>query len=323
MPMSRSYEDYYTAAQAMKVLQVTDGMFYNFVRNGDLEGVKLPGRKQSVYEKSKVNQLARELKAFVVTRQKHASVFERATVEDVPACAKISDDIFGGAHFDIEKQVTWMKKNPDICYVVKSEGEVVGYVLMLPLDPKKIERILREEEFALDIDVSEVGEFIPGKPLHLYMASIAVTPSVTLAEKRAYGSRLVGGLLDVLINLGKRGIILETIVARSTKPDGIRLLRGIGFTEILSITDKKNFLIEVEKSGIKEIVEYKEALKESGVFTFPQTLDELPTAILTAKQTNSSNHKRKPTDKRDAQGKVLSESEAVATDSKNDSDRRT
>ncbi len=301
MPMSQSYEDYYTAAQAMKVLQVTDGMFYNFVRNGDLEGVKLPGRKQSVYEKGKVNQLARELKAFVVTRQKHASVFERATVEDVPDCAKISDEIFGGAHFDVEKQIAWMKKNPDICYVVKNEGKVVGYVLMLPLDPKKIERILSEEERALDLDISDIGEFIQGKPINLYMASIAVTPSVTLTEKRAYGSRLVGGLLDVLINLGKRGIILETIVARSSKPDGIRLLRGIGFTEILSISTRKNFLIEVEKSGIKEIVEYKEALKESGVFTFPETFSELPTAKVTAKRADRNTRTRTPTDKKDTQ----------------------
>ncbi len=306
MPMSQSYEDYYTAAQAMKALQVTDGMFYNFVRNGDLEGVKLPGRKQSVYEKSKVNQLARELKAFVVTRQKHASVFERATADDVPDCARISSEIFGGAHFDVKKQIAWMIKNPDICYVVKNEGKVVGYVLMLPLDARKIERILREEERALDLDVSDIGEFIPGKPVNIYMASIAVTPSVTLAEKRAYGSRLVGGLLDVLINLGKRGIVLETIVARSSKPDGIRLLRGIGFTEILSTSTMKNFLIEVEKSGIKEIVEYKEALKESGVFTFPQVLSELPTAKLTAKRADTDTRARKHTDKKDAQQKSSS-----------------
>jgi len=57
-------------------------------------------------------------------------------------------------------------------------------------------------------------------------------------------------------------------------------LRGIGFTEILSTTDMKNFTIDVERSGIKEIVEYKEALKESGVFTFPQNLAELQSSVL-------------------------------------------
>lgn len=56
-----------------------------------------------LYEKSKVDQLARELRVFVATREKNASVFVRATKEDVPEYAKISDAIFG-AHFDVERQ---------------------------------------------------------------------------------------------------------------------------------------------------------------------------------------------------------------------------
>ncbi len=113
------------------------------------------------------------------------------------------------------------------------------------------------------------------------MASIVVTSKGSLFDRRTYGARLVGGLLKTLIDLGKRGIILKTIAARSSKPDGIRLLRGIGFTELLSNTDRKNFIIDVEKSGIKEIVEYKQALKESGAFTFPQDMNELSGNILT------------------------------------------
>jgi hypothetical protein len=69
------------------------------------------------------------------------------------------------------------------------------------------------------------------------------------------------------------------MVARSTKPDGIRLLRSIGFTEILSTTDKKNFVIDVERSGIREITHYKQALKKSEVFEFPQDLKELPQTV--------------------------------------------
>ncbi len=95
------------------------------------------------------------------------------------------------------------------------------------------------------------------------MASIAIAPNVTLTEKQHYGSQLLAGILDVLISLGRKGVILETIVARSIAPDGIRLMRGIGFTEIPSITRRRNFIIEVEKSGLKEIIQYKQALQES------------------------------------------------------------
>ena len=292
MPRMKVGDQYYTAAAVKEKLGITQGMLYNYVRNGNLKPIVPPGKRHGVYLRSEVDQLARELRAFMATRQKSTSTFVRATPEDVPDCARISDELFNGLHFDVDKQIAWMKKNPDICYVVKDEDKVVGYVLMLPLDPKKIERILREEEFALDLETEDIGEFIQGKPIHLYMASIAVTGRASLFERRTYGARLVGGLLKVIVDLGKRGIILETIVARSSKPDGIRLLRGIGFTELLSTTDKKNFIIEVGKSGLKEIVEYKQALKESGVFTFPQDLSQLPESILTETPLNGSDRRK-------------------------------
>src|SRR5260370_3586741 len=143
MPMNQAFDDYYTAAQAMKAMGVTEGMFYNFIRNGDLEGIKLPGRKQSVYEKSKVNQLARELRAFVATKPKITSTFVRAAAEDIPFCAKISDALFDGLHFDVEKQKEWLSKNPDTTYVVKHEDKVFGYYLLLPLKSDKIKKLFK------------------------------------------------------------------------------------------------------------------------------------------------------------------------------------
>jgi hypothetical protein len=95
----------------------------------------------------------------------------------------------------------------------------------------------------LDTQTQEIGVFEPGKALHLYKTSIAITPHVTLTEKRHYGSRLLAGIMDVLISLGRKGVILETIVARSSTADGIRLVRGMGFTEIPSITKRRNFIL--------------------------------------------------------------------------------
>ena len=58
----------------------------------------------------------------------------------------------------------------------------------------------------------------------------------------------------------------DSITARSDTPDGIRLMRGMGFTEIpSSIPKMHNFIIEVKKSGLREIMQYKQALLESGV----------------------------------------------------------
>jgi len=158
-----------------------------------------------------------------------------------------------------------LKKNPDIMYVVKSEGKVVGYVIILPLKPEKIEKLLREEERTVDLESDEIEVFKPGVPLHLYGGAIGVTIGLSLAEKRTYGARLVSGLVDVLIDMGRKGIVIETFTARSTKPDGISLLRNLGFTQIPSPTEKKDFILDVRKSGAREVMQYKQALIESGM----------------------------------------------------------
>src|SRR5712692_4005077 len=113
-------KDYYTAAQVKEILGITDGMLYNYIDNEALERIIPPGKKQGVYRRSQVDQLARELKVFIVTRQRHPSVFMKMTTrEEILETTKISDAIFGG-NIDVDRQLAWLKRNPDIGYVVKS-----------------------------------------------------------------------------------------------------------------------------------------------------------------------------------------------------------
>ena len=265
MPQMKVGKDFYTAAQVKEKLGITQGMLYNYVRNGTLKPVVPPGKRQGVYPRKEVDQLARALQIFIDTQRKQPTIFTKVTTrEEVFESTKLSDDIFGG-HIDVDRQMAWLKKNPDIMYVVKSEGKVVGYVIILPLKPEKIEKLLREEERTVDLEPDEIEVFKPGVPLHLYGGAIGVTIGLSLAEKRTYGARLVSGLVDVLIDMGRKGIVIETFTARSTKPDGISLLRNLGFTQIPSPTEKKDFILDVRKSGAREVMHYKQALIESGI----------------------------------------------------------
>ncbi len=62
-------KDYYTAAQVKELLGITDGMLYTYVDNGALDRIIPPGKKQGVYRRSQVDQLARDLKVFIVTKR--------------------------------------------------------------------------------------------------------------------------------------------------------------------------------------------------------------------------------------------------------------
>ena len=84
-----------------------------------------------------------------------------------------------------------------------------------------------------------------------------------MSQKRLWGEKLILGARDVLLDLGKRGVVIRTIKAHSFTPDGIRLMRHIGFTETVpKAPGLRDFMIDVEQSGLPFIREYKEALKK-------------------------------------------------------------
>jgi hypothetical protein len=63
--------------------------------------------------------------------------------------------------------------------------------------------------------------------------------------------------------LGRRGIVIRSIKAHSNTPDGVRMMRHLGFTETeAAIPNMRDFVIDVAPSGIPFIMRYKEAFAE-------------------------------------------------------------
>ena len=67
---------------------------------------------------------AKEAGAYLLQKLGSAKIeHEKALHDDLLKCTKISDLIFGG-HIEIERQKSWLAKNPEIGYVVESEGKI-------------------------------------------------------------------------------------------------------------------------------------------------------------------------------------------------------
>lgn len=264
-------KEYYTAKEAQEILGMTYSALRNQVNAGHITSIKPPGKRQAVYLRTDVDQLAREMDAFISMRNKTSSTFSRATEKDLKATVTITRVLFGlrdSEEATFDRRLTWIKKNPDILYVLKAEEQVVGYAIMLPLTMEKIQKILDGEEFSQEVNADEIEDFQPGKTVNLYLMGIGVTPGVSHYEKRTYGARLVSGMMNAIIDLGKRGVIIDTLAARSDTPDGIRILKR-GFTEIPTSTHTRNFIIKVKDSGIPFVQEYKQAVIESGQQIMP------------------------------------------------------
>ncbi|HEU5383263.1 MAG TPA: hypothetical protein VFV38_48300 [Ktedonobacteraceae bacterium] len=265
MPRMKVSSRYYTAAEVKETLGITQGQLNTYIRNGTLKPVTPPGKKQGVYLRTEVDQLAREMQVFVALRQKTSSTFCMASKDDLKSIIEITRVLFSlreSSEATLARRLSWMDRNPEIFYILKTEDQIVGYVAILPLKLEKIEKILRGEEYAQELRAEEIEVFTPGEPLHIYLMAAGVIPGVSHYEKRSYGARLISGMLNVIIDLGRRGIVIDTLAARSDTPDGIRLLKH-GFTEIPTSTYARNFIIKVKESGIPFIQEYKQALEES------------------------------------------------------------
>ena len=141
---------------------------------------------------------------------------------------------------------------------------MVGCVFVLPLLREKIESILADPlpGSTRSLIADDIQPYVKGEPAYLYVVSMGVKPSVTAIAKRARGQILIRGLMRFFVDLGHRGIPIKLLSARTDSTDGIRLLRHIGFTEIESNTQSRNFIIEVDRSGLRPMMEYKRALAE-------------------------------------------------------------
>jgi Helix-turn-helix domain len=204
--------------------------------------------------------------AFFTGRQeRRTSTFKQAKEEDLPEIMTISQRIFGTGPGvpPLESRLAWLRKNPDTFYVLKSEGRIIGYTSMLPLTKETVGKLITEEIRGKDITSDDVLECTPGQHIHMYIMAIGVDPRFTTNDKHIYGRKLISGFRKLLVKMGKKDVSVDSITARSYKPDGIRLLRKIGFPELISpIPDTRLFVINTQESGSRLILEYKEALNE-------------------------------------------------------------
>ena len=263
MPRGRkTFPGYYSPAEAMNKLGISKEMLYTYVRNERLTRHFPPGRKQAVFKKEQIDELAREIQAFIATSGRTSTTFSKACPEDMDEGAKLINALFH--HWpDVERWKGYLRRNPDIGYLLRAGDQIVGCAFIFPLAPERITELFSYEETqAPSIMSEEIQPYRPGVAFHLYIRAVGILPDIPKIDKRVWGGQLLTKLIGTFIAFGTHGIDIKTIQARSRTPDGIRILRHIGFTEVPSTTTSHNFLIDVEHSGLPAVQEYKAAFAE-------------------------------------------------------------
>jgi predicted RNA-binding Zn-ribbon protein involved in translation (DUF1610 family) len=258
--LPKSSDKFYTPAQAMERLGVNRKRLENYVIAGRLTKQIPPGQTRGVFLREEVDDLAREIEAWLAASAAPPAHFMKGTPADMQECAQLVKSIFGVAP-NPERRAGWIQSNPDVCYVVRVAEKIVGVAFLLPLKLERIEHIWSEEHTS-PILPDDVQCFKSGQPIHLYALSMCVHPG-SLTNKRQWGARLIKGIMETIVDFGWRGIVIEDIWARSEYPDGIALMQHMGMTEVPSTTQQRNFVIRVKESGIPLLMAYKTELARS------------------------------------------------------------
>ena len=184
-----------------------------------------------------------------------STVFRQAIAEDLPAILDMSLKIFCEPP-TLETRLRWLREEPESLFVLTNhDGTILGYSSIIAVE----ERAMHAFAHGLTDSSTMVAQrFVPGPPLHLYVMALAIDPVYIRTQKHTYGAALLRGVIGFLFALAERGVDIETITARSNKPDGIRLLKELSIPQIKSpVPDKKLFYLKVSDSGHEVFEQYR------------------------------------------------------------------
>jgi hypothetical protein len=254
------------AVQAFTEAGLSEPTFRRRVRAGQIKSILPAGRQRGArYPKSQVlaaisNENGKVQQDLSKPKLKGAT-FTKMKPEDMILIAPIIEEAFGN-YPQIERWSSLIAKNPDIGYILISEGKAVACGFIMPLTEEKILDIFSKEVTPPTFP-EEIQEYQEGVEYYLYARTIAVTQKeISNTQSRLWGSLLIRNLMRTVLALASRGIVIKKIYGRSDTPQGFELMHGMGFTQIRTSTTHKNFVIDVETSGLDIILQYEKILNQ-------------------------------------------------------------
>jgi N-acetylglutamate synthase-like GNAT family acetyltransferase len=250
------------AKQAFLLAGLSEATFHRRVNTGQIESILPEGRQRGAFypREQVLAALGKKIKKpgkKTSTISLKPATFSKATIQDMPEIAALLETYF--SRISIEKRAAWIERNPDIAYLLRSEGKVVGCAFILPLEEQKIMHILNSP-IKPPTHPQDIGIYEPGIHYHLYIRSVVVLQSVSKLQRKYWAARLISELIREVVELGAKGIIIEKIYAQTDTKRVEHLLKVLGFTQILSATESKNFMLDVATSGSVFAMQYKKAL---------------------------------------------------------------
>ena len=233
--LSKTMNNVYTAAQAIKKLNIPRSTFYHLIKQGEIpEGITVPLRKQAYYPKKEIDKLAEERMRILAEFEQSPErlVFMLPSRDDLVQLVDIDRLVFHEETLITpDEQVARFAYNPEAVHVLKDTKTdvVVGGVTISPLKQDVLEKLIALEIDETQVKPEDYRPYTTEHPQDCYIIGIIARPG--LSEKY-YASRLLHAALHYLIELLERGVIIRRLYTVATTEDGDRLAQSLHFTRL-------------------------------------------------------------------------------------------
>ncbi|HEU5384203.1 MAG TPA: hypothetical protein VFV38_53095 [Ktedonobacteraceae bacterium] len=193
-------------------------------------------------------------------------VFRIAKKADMAAEQDLDTRAVGPNGMPADVKRKWLEANDESDYHVYHNNKLVAFLYLVPLRKEIIEPFIQGKIPWKDINPQrDIENYEPGKVVDLFVQGIASDPDVDETTRTHYMFMLLRGAGNELKKLGRRGVIIDKIYARSQTPTGIAMALHVGMSEYkpLPRTGKLvRFVLDVETSNTYLVQRYKEGLEE-------------------------------------------------------------
>ncbi|SRR5579885_212754 len=263
--MRRKLSDkYYTFEEAREKLGMTKPRFQYWIKSGKIEKVTPPKSKQGVYRKEEIDKLEKEIQAFFIADDASGLKFAKATGDDAREEIELSEFIFGKAVHDIPTHQEWLKKNPDIDFILRDNERLVGYINMYPMKQQAIEQFMNGRVRGWELSIEDLLPYIPYSQVECIIMDVATAPEFPKQQRVQFGARLISGLIDFIFDLAKQHIIITKFHAIGSTPTGIAILRNANFQELWHKDKRVAFELDTMKSYSPLAQIYRQMLESGG-----------------------------------------------------------
>ena len=232
MHRENSMKYYYTSGEARQHLGIDVGAFYYLIETGKIKRLTPHGKKRGFYSKHQIEKLAKERLKCVNVEGEPGPTFMKATPDDIYEEYELATLMLNGsAAYGVSTYAAWLGKNPDTNFIIRDQGRLVAFMLVLPVKQRTIKRWINGEIREWEIGAEEVLSYMPFSSVECIIMSMATTSDVDKRKRREYGLRLIRGFLHIMDDLAVQDITITRFYAISATLEGNAILQQAKFEE--------------------------------------------------------------------------------------------